>query len=54
MSVQYALLNELKTIPKEIVDIAQGDMAQPAALNEPKAKAVGAAGTIRATRKIQR
>jgi len=53
MSVQYALLNELKVIPREIVDLAQNDMAQPSVLNEPKVKVAGA-GTVRATRKIKK
>lgn len=34
MSVQYALLNELKSIPKEIVDLAQADMSQPSEMIE--------------------
>ena len=50
MSVQYALLNELKIIPREIVDLAQTDMAQPSVLVEPKAKGA-VAGTVKATRK---
>ena len=50
MSVQYAILNELKYIPREIVDMAQNDMAQPSVLAE--AKSVG--GTMKATRKIKK
>jgi general secretion pathway protein A len=51
MSVQYALLNELKIIPKELVDLAQNDMTQPSEMidiyNEKTDK-----GTMRATRKL--
>lgn len=48
MSVQYAILNELKTIPAEIVDMAQNDMAQPDDLISEKTK-----GTMKQTRKIK-
>lgn len=49
MSVQYGILNELKTIPKEIVDMAQNDMSQPSDIikDEPKQK-----GTMRASRGV--
>lgn len=51
MSVQYALLNELKVIPKELVELAQQDMAQPSEITEnAKAKA---AGTMRSVRTLQ-
>lgn len=50
MSVQYALLNDLKIIPREIVDLAQKDMAHPSALVDDKAKQKG---TMRATRSIK-
>jgi general secretion pathway protein A len=48
MSVQYALLNDLQSIPKEIVDMAQTDMAQPSEMmddNKPK-------GTMKQARKL--
>ncbi|HXG85721.1 MAG TPA: hypothetical protein VNI84_16995 [Pyrinomonadaceae bacterium] len=48
MSVQYAILNELTTIPREIVDMAQNDMAQPKELIDEKPIA-----TMKATRKIK-
>jgi general secretion pathway protein A len=48
MSVQYALLNELKIIPKEIVELAQQDMAQPSEITEnAKAKVAGTMRNIR-------
>ncbi len=51
MSVQYALLNELKVIPKELVELAQQDMAQPSEIIEnAKAKA---AGTMRSVRTLK-
>lgn len=50
MSVQYALLNDLKIIPREIVDLAQSDMAQPSEMTEENAKPKG---TMRATRSIK-
>jgi len=48
MSVQYALLNDLQSIPKEIVNMAQTDMAQPSEMTEndkPK-------GTMKQARKL--
>lgn len=52
MSVQYAMLNELKTIPKEIVEIAKSDMAQPSEMTEADFESKSN-GTMRATRKIK-
>ncbi len=49
MSVQYALLNELSIIPKEIVGLAQQDMVQPSEImDNTKAKATGTVQSIRA------
>lgn len=50
MSVQYALLNELKKIPKEIVDLAQTDMSHPSEM--PKIQSVNS--TMRKTRKLNK
>lgn len=47
MSVQYAILNEVKSIPREIVDMAQGDMAQPSEMDGEKPR-----GTMRNARKL--
>ncbi len=49
MSVQYAILNELKFIPREIVDLAQNDMAQPSEMVED----VSSKGTVKQARKIK-
>ncbi len=49
MSVQYAILNDLKIIPKAIVDIAQNDMAHPSELIETKSKPKT---TMKRTRKL--
>ncbi len=48
MSVQYAILNDLETIPREIVEMALRDMAQPKALVEDIPIA-----TLKNTRKIK-
>jgi general secretion pathway protein A len=48
MSVQYALLNEIKSIPREIVDLAQKDMIQPSDIKVPNETK----GTMKATRAI--
>jgi general secretion pathway protein A len=50
MSVQYAILNELKTIPKEIVDLAQRDMAHPSELVE---KEIEQKGTMKQARRLK-
>lgn len=60
MSVQYAMLNELKKIPRAIVEMAQEDMAQPSEMVEKSAVAAGGGGsngkggTMKATRKIRK
>lgn len=51
MSVQYALLNELKTIPREIVSMSQEDVVQPSEMVEDKPKLKA---TVKATRKIKK
>lgn len=51
MSVQYAILNELKIIPKEIIDLAQSDMAHPSEMEEQKSNHNG--GTMKQTRKLR-
>lgn len=51
MSVQYAILNELKTIPKELVDMAQSDMTQPSEMTEFQQNKP-AKGTMKMTRKV--
>lgn len=51
MSVQYAILNELKTIPKELVDMAQSDMTQPSEMTEFQPNKP-AKGTMKMTRKV--
>jgi hypothetical protein len=50
MSVQYAILNELKTIPKEIVDLAQRDMAHPSELVENE---IEQKGTMKQARRLK-
>lgn len=51
MAVQYALLNDLAIIPKEIIDLAQSDMSHP----EDLAIATTAVkGTMRNTRKLNK
>lgn len=59
MSVQYAALNELEEIPAEIVELAAGDIVQPAEANfEPhrgSSKQNGKiTGTMKATRKVKK
>jgi general secretion pathway protein A len=62
MSVQYALLNELKTIPREIVELAQSDMAQPSVLSETPTEKIASVveasrngrGTMKAARKVKK
>lgn len=50
MSVQYGILNELKSIPREIVELAQNDMTQPAEMAALKMSG----GTMKATRNIKK
>lgn len=52
MSVQYAILNELKVIPKELVDLAQNDMTQPSEMVNPYENP--AKGTMKAVTKVAR
>jgi general secretion pathway protein A len=54
MSVQYAKLNELETIPREIVDIAKGDMPELSGIEEKTIKTVekGKKGTTKLTKAI--
>jgi general secretion pathway protein A len=51
MSVQYAMLNELKTIPKEIVEMAQNDVVRPNEIVESSSPNITLRGTMKATRK---
>lgn len=53
MSVQYALLNELRTIPKEIVDMSQEDVVHPSEMTEEAKSQPKTKGTVKATRKIK-
>lgn len=50
MSVQYAILNELEKIPKEIIDLAQTDMSHPSEMLEEKS----VNSTMRKTRKLNK
>ncbi len=50
MSVQYAILNELEMIPKEIVDLAQTDMSHPSEMAEKEL----INSTMRKTRKLNK
>jgi general secretion pathway protein A len=50
MSVQYAILNQLSVIPKEIVELAQGDMAH---LSEMVEKETNQNGTMKQLRKLE-
>lgn len=50
MSVQYAILNNLEKIPKDLVDLAQNDMSQPSAMLEKKL----VNSTMRKTRKLNK
>jgi general secretion pathway protein A len=54
MSVQYAKLNELEVIPREIVDIAKGDMPELSDFEEKvvKSSGNGKKGTTRLTKAI--
>ncbi len=51
MSMQYAILNDLKVIPKEIVELAQADIVKPNALLE-NYDSDGARGTMNETRAV--
>lgn len=58
MSVQYAALNDLDEIPVEIVELAAGDIVQPADADFDSNKAVikqngKPIGTMKATRKVK-
>jgi Holliday junction resolvasome RuvABC ATP-dependent DNA helicase subunit len=54
MSVQYAKLNELEAIPREIVDIAKGDMPELSGIEEKTIKTAEKAkkGTTKLTKAI--
>jgi general secretion pathway protein A len=52
MSVQYALLNEMETIPKEIVELACQDIVHPGELKETNPKKIISNATMRKTRKL--
>ena len=54
MSVQYAKLNELEVIPREIVDLAKGDMPELSDMEEKivKSPGKGKKGTTRLTKAI--
>src|SRR5215203_1292243 len=54
MSVQYAKLNELVVIPREIIDIAKGDMPELSDVEEKTVKSMGKGkkGTTRLTKAI--
>jgi general secretion pathway protein A len=52
MSVQYALLNEVETIPKEIVELACQDIVHPGELKETSSKKIISNVTMRKTRRL--
>ncbi|MGC2239186.1 MAG: AAA family ATPase [Pyrinomonadaceae bacterium] len=52
MSVQYALLNDMETIPKEIVELACQDIVHPGELKEPSPKKDISNITMRKTRRL--
>lgn len=52
MSVQYALLNDMETIPKEIVELACQDIVHPGELKELKPKKDTSNATMRKTRRL--
>ncbi len=52
MSVQYALLNDMETIPKEIVELACQDIVHPGELKESSPKKDISNATMRKTRRL--
>lgn len=52
MAVQYAMLNDMKTIPKEIVELACQDIVHPGELKEPSPKKDTTSATMRKTRRL--
>ncbi len=48
MSVQYAILNDLQVIPREIVNMAQNDMSNPSEMPDDIPK-----GTMKAARRVK-
>ena len=53
MSVQYALLNDMDTIPREIVELACQDIVHPGELKEDNSRKNISNVTMRKTRKLK-
>jgi general secretion pathway protein A len=52
MAIQYAMLNDMETIPKEIVELACQDIVHPGELKEPSSKKDTSNATMRKTRRL--